>query len=44
MHFGLIGGIGPTAIHFYYQRVISNFAKHGRPLELTMIHTGSPND
>lgn len=42
MHIGLIGGIGPAATDFYYQRLISNFAKHGRPLELTMVHADSP--
>ena len=41
MHIGLIGGIGPAATDFYYQRLIGNFARRGRPLELTMVHADS---
>lgn len=42
MHIGLIGGIGPAATDFYYQRLISNFTKRGRPLELTTVHADLP--
>ncbi len=42
MHIGLIGGIGPAATDFYYQRLIANFAKRGKPLELTTVHADSP--
>lgn len=37
-HMGLIGGIGPAATDYYYRRIISNFANHSEPLELTMVH------
>ena len=42
MHVGLIGGIGPAATDYYYQRLISNFAQRGIPLDLTMVHANSP--
>ena len=42
MHVGLIGGIGPAATDFYYQRLIGNFARRGIPLDLTMVHADSP--
>ena len=42
MHIGLIGGIGPAATDFYYQRLIGNFAQRGKPLDLTMVHADSP--
>ncbi|MEM6495604.1 MAG: aspartate/glutamate racemase family protein [Pseudomonadota bacterium] len=42
MHIGMIGGIGPAATDFYYQRLITNFAKRGKALELTMVHADSP--
>ena len=42
MHVGLIGGIGPAATDFYYQRLIGNFARRGIPLDLTMVHAASP--
>ena len=37
MHLGLIGGIGPKATSFYYQRVVQLFS--GKPLHLTIAHT-----
>ncbi len=42
MHVGLIGGIGPAATDFYYQRLIGNFARRDIPLDLTMVHADSP--
>ena len=42
MQIGLIGGIGPAATDYYYQRFISSFARSGRTLELTIVHADSP--
>ncbi len=42
MHIGLIGGIGPAATDFYYQRLIATFAARGATLELTIAHADSP--
>ena len=42
MQIGLIGGIGPAATDYYYQRIIKAYEAAGTPLELTMVHTGSP--
>jgi aspartate racemase len=42
MHIGLIGGIGPAATDFYYRRLISTFARHQKPLELTIVHADTP--
>lgn len=42
MHIGLIGGIGPAATDFYYQRLIASFAARHAPLELTIAHADSP--
>ena len=39
MHIGLIGGIGPAATAFYYQRIVQQFAKVAAPLSLTIVHT-----
>lgn len=39
MHIGLIGGIGPAATVFYYQRIVSAFAVMEQPLNLTIVHT-----
>jgi aspartate racemase len=39
MHIGLIGGIGPKATSFYYQRIVQLFGSAGRPLRLTIAHT-----
>lgn len=37
-HIGLIGGIGPAATDFYYQRIISSYATEGQKLDLTIAH------
>jgi aspartate racemase len=42
MHIGLIGGIGPAATDHYYRRLIAAFARHGAPLELTIVHADAP--
>ena len=39
MHIGLIGGIGPAATAFYYQRIVRLFAEAKTPLSLTIVHT-----
>ena len=39
MHIGLIGGIGPKATTFYYQRIVQLFGAAGKPLRLTIAHT-----
>jgi len=39
MHIGLIGGIGPKATAFYYQRIAQLFAAAKAPLSLTIAHT-----
>ncbi|MEM7406215.1 MAG: aspartate/glutamate racemase family protein [Pseudomonadota bacterium] len=41
MHLGLIGGIGPAATVFYYQRLVRAFDKAGQHLELTIAHTSA---
>ena len=41
MHVGLIGGIGPAATVFYYERIVQAFAAAGQPLSLTMGHTSA---
>ncbi len=38
MHIGLIGGIGPAAIEFYYRGLIDRHAKAGTQLDLTIAH------
>ena len=43
MHIGLIGGIGPAATVFYYQRIVQAFAAAAEPLHLTIAHTSAPN-
>lgn len=39
MHIGLIGGIGPAATVFYYERIVEAFAEADQPLHLTIGHT-----
>ena len=39
MHIGLIGGIGPKATSFYYQRIVQLFGAAAKPLSLTIVHT-----
>lgn len=41
MHIGLIGGIGPAATVFYYERIAAAFAAAGQPLHLTIAHTSA---
>ena len=39
MHIGLIGGIGPAATVFYYERLVEAFASSNRALELTIVNS-----
>ena len=41
MHIGLIGGIGPAATVFYYERIVQAFAASAQPLHLTIAHTSA---
>jgi aspartate racemase len=41
MHIGLIGGIGPAATAFYYERIVRAFAAADRSLRLTIGHTSA---
>ena len=41
MHIGLIGGIGPAATDFYYQKLIGAFILHKAELDLTMAHAST---
>jgi aspartate racemase len=41
MHIGLIGGIGPAATVFYYERIVQAFAATEQPLYLTIAHTSA---
>lgn len=41
MHIGLIGGIGPAATDYYYQRIIKAFEAAGQDLDLTTVHASS---
>ena len=41
MHIGLIGGIGPAATVFYYERIVQAFAAAEQPLYLTIAHTSA---
>ena len=41
MHIGLIGGIGPAATVFYYERIVRAFAAADRTLHLTIAHTSA---
>ena len=41
MHIGLIGGIGPAATVFYYERIVQTFAASAQPLHLTIAHTSA---
>ena len=38
MHIGLIGGIGPAATVYYYERLVKAFASAERELELTIVN------
>ena len=38
MHIGLIGGIGPAAIEFYYRGLCDAFDAAGRVMDLTIVH------
>lgn len=42
MHIGLVGGIGPAATDYYYQRIIRAARVRGAQLDLTMVHADSP--
>lgn len=42
MHIGLIGGIGPAATAFYYQRLVRLYEKANRELALTIEHAHMP--
>jgi aspartate racemase len=41
MHIGLIGGIGPAATVFYYERIVAAFGAAQMALELTIAHTSA---
>ncbi len=41
MHIGLIGGIGPAATVFYYERIVQAFVEAEQPLYLTIAHTSA---
>ncbi len=41
MHIGLIGGIGPAATVFYYERIVGAFDTAQQPLQLTIAHTSA---
>ena len=41
MHIGLIGGIGPVATVFYYERIVQAFAASAQSLRLTIAHTSA---
>lgn len=41
MHIGLIGGIGPAATVFYYERIVKAFDAAQQRLELTVAHTSA---
>lgn len=41
MHIGLIGGIGPAATVFYYERIVQAFGDAAQPLRLTIAHTSA---
>ncbi|MEM8649059.1 MAG: amino acid racemase [Pseudomonadota bacterium] len=41
MHIGLIGGIGPAATDYYYQRIIRAFLNAETELDLTTVHASS---
>jgi len=41
MHIGLIGGIGPAATVFYYERIVQAFDEAAQPLHLTIAHTSA---
>jgi aspartate racemase len=41
MHIGLIGGIGPAATVFYYERIARAFDAAQQKLELTIAHTSA---
>ena len=41
MHIGLIGGIGPAATVFYYERIVQAFDSAAQQLHLTIAHTSA---
>lgn len=41
MHIGLIGGIGPAATVFYYDRIVRAYDAAQQKLELTIAHTSA---
>lgn len=41
MHIGLIGGIGPAATVFYYERIVKVFDAAEQSLHLTIAHTSA---
>jgi len=41
MHIGLIGGIGPAATVFYYERLVAEFSERDKPLLLTIGHSSA---
>lgn len=41
MHIGLIGGIGPAATVFYYDRLVTRFAEAGALLHLTIANSSA---
>ncbi|MEZ5923640.1 MAG: hypothetical protein R3D57_04570 [Hyphomicrobiaceae bacterium] len=41
MHIGLIGGIGPAATVFYYERIVRAFDAAQQKLDLTIVHTSA---
>jgi aspartate racemase len=41
MHIGLIGGIGPAATVFYYDRIVRAYDAAEQKLELTIAHTSA---
>lgn len=41
MHLGLIGGIGPAATVFYYERIVRAFIAADQHLSLTIAHTSA---
>ena len=42
MHIGLIGGIGPAATQFYYQRLLDGIGARGGEPDITIVHAQSP--
>ena len=38
----MIGGIGPAATDYYYRRLIAEFSRRQKALELTIVHADTP--